>query len=216
MKKKAYEAYDSFDSLMPSGPGVGGTEYFFSRPVVSAGQEGIVGHAGALGGIPTKPIPGQSTRVDSFRKTPNKARRNKGITKKANEKVLDSPQHSGDNLRLTPMEERDMSLEKEASGMISAAFFDELQKISHGNGLEKDAQIGAAIKGIAKGIMGAGKAGVSSAKKSLIGTAKGKRGMISRYAKAAKTGIGSAAKKLTPGQAATVAGVAGVGAGATL
>lgn len=109
-----------------------------------------------------------------------------------------------------------MSLEKEASGIISAAFFDELQKVSQGNGLEKDAQIGAAIKGIAKGILGAGKAGLATGKKSLMATAKGKRGVISRYAKAAKTGITAGAKKLTPGQAATVAGAAGVGAGATL
>lgn len=221
MKKEAYDTYDSVESLMPSGPGVGGTEYFFSRPIVSAGQEGIGGHPGALGGIPTRPIPGQSRRVDSFRKTPSKIRRSKVITKKANEKVLDRPQHSGDNLKLSPTEEIDMSLGKEASGTPSSSFLDELGKL-YGPEVEKEAQIGAAIKAVAKKFLATGAGRAAKGEVARVGRAatrgraaamtayqRGAGGKLRRAAGAAAAGGRGALRELGPGRAAA----AGLGAG---
>lgn len=84
-----------------------------------------------------------------------------------------------------------------------------------GDELLKEAQLGAALKGLVKGVAGAGKAGITAGKRSLAQTAKGDRGMISRYARAAKTGVTGAAKKLTPGQSAALAGGAGAIGGAS-
>ena len=106
-----------------------------------------------------------------------------------------------------------MTDEQAAGQMISEAFHDEMKKIA---GLEKDAALGAALKGLATGIGQAAKAGVTSGKASLRATAKDKRGVISRYARAAGTGAKQFGKKLTPGQAAALAGGAGAAGGAAM
>ena len=107
--------------------------------------------------------------------------------------------------------------DQEAGGRIMAqAFHNELQTIAQENGMEKDAFVKGlyhAAKAGMKGIGAAAKGGVSAAKKSMVATKAGKRGTLSRYAKATSTGAKSFAKKLTKGQAAGLA--AGAGAAGT-
>lgn len=105
--------------------------------------------------------------------------------------------------------------DQEAGGRIMAqAFHDELQIIAQEKGMEKDAFVKGlyqAAKAGMKGIGAAAKGGMASAKKSMVSMKSGKRGTISRYAKATGTGAKSFAKKLTKGQAAGLAAGAGAG-----
>lgn len=210
MKKQAYQTYDVFSAIHPD-RGAGSQEYYLGiGPLVSGGKEGITGHPGALGGDRTRLAGKDGTQVNSFKRR-RKGQKPSYLLKKAAgnlTKVVDnSPQHA--------REESQMSQDMEHAGqMIAEAFHDELKKIAE---MEKGAQLGAAIKGLVKGIGAAGKAGVTAGKRSLRATAGGKRGVISRYAKAGVTGAKRFGKQLTPGQLATVAGgtagAAGLGAG---
>lgn len=202
MKKTAYQQYDVFSALHPEG--VESQEYYRGiRKIVPAGQEGITGNPDSLGGNRTRPISGQKKNRKKIQYR----------MKKASLIGLDTQRSTGDNYTRNSLEEVQMTDEQAAGQMISEAFHDEMKKIA---GLEKDAALGAALKGLAKGIGSAAKAGVTSGKASLRLTAKGKRGVISRYAKAVGTGAKRFGKKLTPGQAAALAGGAGVAGGAAL
>ena len=205
MRKKAYQTYDVFSAINPDR---GAQEYYLGvGPLVSGGQEGITGHPGALGGTRTRSAGKQSTQVDSFKRR-RKGQKPSYLVKKATGNLLEGV----DNNAHSTTEESQMSQDMENAGQVIAeAFHDELRKISEA---EKGAQVGAAIKGLIKGIGAAGKAGVVAGKQSLRATtAAGKRGVISRYAKAGVTGAKRFGGKLTPGQAATLAGGGAVGAG---
>lgn len=192
MKKKAYQQYDVFSALNPEG--ADGQEYYRGiSKIVPAGQEGITGNPDALGGNRTRPISGQKKNRKKIQYR----------MKRASLIGLDTERSPGDNHTRNSLEEVQMTDEQAAGQMISKAFHDEMKKIA---GHEKDAALGAALKGLAKGIGAAAKAGVTSGKSSLRQTAKGGRGMISRYTKAVGTGAKRFGKKLTPGQAAALAG----------
>ncbi len=208
MRKQAYR--HSGDSYTTS-PGPGGAEEYYRSfgPLVAGGKEGITGHPGALGGDKTRPLGKMSGPVNSFKRR-RKGQKPSYLMKKAAGNLPGVV----DNSKQHTTEEPQMSQDMEYAGQkIAEAFHDELNKISE----EKNAQLGAAIKGLVKGIGAAGKAGISSGKASLRATKGGTRGAISRYAKAGVTGAKRFGKNLTPGQLATVAGgaagTAGLGAG---
>lgn len=205
MKKQAYQTYDVFSSIYPDG--AGSQEYYKGvGPLVSGGKEGITGHPGALGGNRTRLAGKDGTQVNSFKRR-RKGQKPSYLLKKAAGNLLEVVDNSPQHTREEPQMSQDM---EHAGQMIAEAFHDELRKISE---MEKGAQLGAAIKGLVKGIGAAGKAGIASGKASLRATKGGARGTISRYAKAGVTGVKRFGKKLTPAQAATIAGGGALGAG---
>lgn len=194
----------------------GGTRTYWRglQTIVPAGKDEMPGHPGALGGSRYQQLPHKKTK-DSFRKGKTKLHKMIKAAQPFMAGSVAGPKAATQMKKVksgfaTPKIHKASQVKPIAGSMNLMKTAQESFLNGFGEEIHKEAQLGAALKGLVKGIAGAGKAGVTAGKRSLAATKGGSRQAISRYAKAAKTGLAQAGKKLTPGQAATVAGGAGL------
>lgn len=213
--------FDEFSTAMETG---GGSRTYWRglEKLVPSGKDELLGHPGALGGSRHEQLPRKQLK-DSFKKRKKKLYK---LTKTAEKFMAGSVSGPKTVTRMKKVTSGfatpGVHVASKVKPIIGSAnimktadqIAQEALLVGFGKELQKEAQIGAALKGIVKGIAGAGKAGIAVGKRSLAATKAGPRGAISRYARAAKTGVTAGAKKLTPGQSAVLAGGAGALGGA--
>jgi hypothetical protein len=216
--------FDEFSTAMETG---GGTRTYWRGlgKLVPSGKDELAGHPGALGGSRHEQLPRKQVK-DSFKKGKRKLYK---LTKTAEKFMAGSV--SGPKTVTSRMKKvtsgfatpnvhvaskvkpimGSANIMKTADQVAQEAFLS-----GFGKELQKEAQIGAALKGIVKGIAGAGKAGITAGRQAAKGVARipGQRATAKKVMTGAKAGAKEFAKKLTPGQAAVLAGGAGALGGA--